>query len=116
MRQEFTYNQIAHLNAALHEQRLPYRISFHDAETAVVEPLGFCACDGKEGMLKAAIEAFFEKEGMTVTFSDHCEIISPGCRTGFCGSLPVETGETGKMGRLEGRSRNSKIFEMGTDF
>lgn len=70
MRQEFTYNQIAHLNAALHEQRLPYRISFHDAETAVVEPLGFCACDGKEGMLKAAIEAFFEKEGMTVTFSD----------------------------------------------
>ena len=37
--------------------------------------------DGKEGMLKAAIEAFFEKEGMTVTFSDHCEIISPGCRT-----------------------------------
>lgn len=44
MRQEFTYNQIAHLNAALHEQRLPYRISFHDAETAVVEPLGFCAC------------------------------------------------------------------------
>ena len=45
------------------------------------EPLGFCACDGKEGMLKAAIEAFFEKEGMTVTFSDHCEIISPGCRT-----------------------------------
>ncbi len=81
MRQEFTYNQIAHLNAALHEQRLPYRISFHDAETAVVEPLGFCACDGKEGMLKAAIEAFFEKEGMTVTFSDHCEIISPGCRT-----------------------------------
>lgn len=75
MRQEFTYNQIAHLNAALHEQRLPYRISFHDAETAVVEPLGFCACDGKEGMLKAAIEAFFEKEGMTVTFSDHCEII-----------------------------------------
>ena len=60
MRQEFTYNQIAHLNAALHEQRLPYRISFHDAETAVVEPLGFCACDGKEGMLKAAIEAFFE--------------------------------------------------------
>ena len=109
MRQEFTYNQIAHLNAALHEQRLPYRISFHDAETAVVEPLGFCACDGKEGMLKAAIEAFFEKEGMTVTFSDHCEIISPGCRT-------VETGGNGKMSRLEGRSRNSKIFEMGTDF
>ena len=32
MRQEFTYNQIAHLNAPLHEQRLPYRISFHDAE------------------------------------------------------------------------------------
>ena len=104
MRQEFTYNQIAHLNAALHEQRLPYRISFHDAETAVVEPLGFCACDGKEGMLKAAIEAFFEKEGMTVTFSDHCEIISP-----------VETGETGKMSRLEGRSRSSKIIEMVTD-
>ena len=112
MRQEFTYNQIAHLNAALHEQRLPYRISFHDAETAVVEPLGFCACDGKEGMLKAAIEAFFEKEGMTVTFSDHCEIMPDR----FYGSLPVETGETGKVSRLEGRSRNSKIFEMGTDF
>ena len=59
MRQEFTYNQIAHLNAALHEQRLPYR---------------------------------------------------------FYGSRPVETGETGKVSRLEGRSRNSKIFEMGTDF
>ena len=28
----------------------------------------------------------------------------------------LETGETGKVSRLEGRSRNSKIFEMGTDF
>lgn len=77
MRQEFSYNQVVHLNASLHEQHMPYRIHFQNAQTMVLVPMGICACDGKEEPVKRAIIAFFQREGMDVVFSEDDDLIFP---------------------------------------
>ncbi|BBF44898.1 hypothetical protein lbkm_3637 [Lachnospiraceae bacterium KM106-2] len=69
MPKEFTYDQIAHLNVALEEQHLPYRVHYKDGQQAGIEGYSSCACDGKEDKFSSAVEQYFRDEGMNVAFS-----------------------------------------------
>lgn len=77
MRQEFSYHQVVHLNASLHQQHMPYRIHFQNAQTMVLVPMGVHVCDGKEEPVKRAIKAFFQREGMKIMFSEDNDLIFP---------------------------------------
>lgn len=69
MENEFTYNQIVHLNAELREREIPYRINFKDGMVAGVQELGICAATGKEHLVREAVADYFRREGMRVEFS-----------------------------------------------
>lgn len=77
MKNEITYNQIAHLNASLGDQNIPYRIHYVNQQLAGIEGLGACACDGKEGIMKNAIVDFFDREDTRVSFSEDGYTFSP---------------------------------------
>lgn len=66
----FTYNRIVHLNAALREKELPYRIDYRDEHTAGIWPLGICASIGREEEMRAEIRNFFRKEGVDIFFTE----------------------------------------------
>lgn len=68
--QQFDYNQSIHLNAYLKEQNLPYRIHFKNEKRLDIEPLGTCACAGREDQLKQAVKEFFSRENMTIAFTE----------------------------------------------
>lgn len=76
--QQFDYNQSIHLNAYLKEQNLPYRVHFKNENRLDIEPLGTCACAGKEGRLKQAVTEFFSKENMPIAFAEDDTVIVLG--------------------------------------
>lgn len=80
MKSEITYNQIAHLNASLGDQNLPYRIHYVNQQLAGIEGMSSCACEGKEGILHHAIEEFFNQEDTKVSFSEDGYTFSPRLR------------------------------------
>lgn len=61
--QELTYNIVAHINAKLKEQELPYKIQFCNERTACIEPLGICACQGKEESFATVVTEAFKEYG-----------------------------------------------------
>lgn len=69
MKQEFTYNQMVHLNAELREKGIPYRLNFKDEKMAGIQELGICAATGKESLMREAVAEYFARQGMTVEFS-----------------------------------------------
>jgi len=71
MERIFTYNQVVHLNSELREKELPYRINFKDETVIGIEELGICACIGKDGLMRNAVQDFFDREGLSVRFSEN---------------------------------------------
>lgn len=60
---ELTYNIVAHVNAKLKEQNLPYKIQFSNENIASIEPMGVCACQGKEEKFATVVTEAFKKYG-----------------------------------------------------
>ena len=65
----FTYDQAVHLNSELREQELPYRIDYRDENILGIEPLGLCACIGREDALRDTVNRFFETEEQEIFYS-----------------------------------------------
>ena len=64
----FTYNQVVHLNSELREKELPYRINFKDETVIGIEELGICACIGKDGLMRDAVQDFLTEKGFPFDF------------------------------------------------
>ncbi len=60
---KLTYNIVAHVNAKLKEQQVPYKIQFGNGSTAFIEPLGICACQGKEEIFATVVTEAFKEYG-----------------------------------------------------
>lgn len=60
---ELTYNIVAHVNAKLKEQNLPYKIQFCNENTASIEPMGVCACQGREEKFATVVTEALKKYG-----------------------------------------------------
>lgn len=62
--QTLTYNILVHLNAALFEKELYFKIECHDEIHATTYGMGACACDGKQDRARQFIESYLEKRRM----------------------------------------------------
>lgn len=60
---KLTYNIVAHVNAKLKERQVPYKIQFGNGSTAFIEPLGICACQGKEEIFATVVTEAFKEYG-----------------------------------------------------
>lgn len=59
---------MVHLNAALFEQELYFKVECHDGIHATTYSMGACACDGKYDKAKNFIQNYLEKEGCLIRF------------------------------------------------
>lgn len=66
--QTLTYNILVHLNAALFEKELYFKIECHDEIHATTYGMGACACDGKQDRARQFIESYLAKEGCHIQF------------------------------------------------
>lgn len=70
MKQIFTYNHIAHLNAILNESELPFHLQLKDEKTIEIEQRGICACSGKESLVLKVVTEYFDQENIRIKISD----------------------------------------------
>lgn len=66
--QTLTYNLLVHLNAALFEKELYFKVECHDEIHATTYGMGACACDGKQDVARVFIKSYLEAEGCYIQF------------------------------------------------
>lgn len=68
-----SFNEIIDCNAMLQEKGLHFKVHLQDTcgkQRCWIEQMGNCACEGKTEEMCAAVEAYFRKQGISITFDE----------------------------------------------
>lgn len=68
-----SFNEIIGCNALLKEKGLHFKVHLQDScgkQMCRIEPLGNCACEGKEDKMCATVEEYFKELGIRLEFGE----------------------------------------------